>query len=299
MWKADFSSLMNLIKEGLEMGDENTCNDQCEHKSKFFDEQVDSRLKDIGHVLVVMSGKGGVGKSTVATNLALSLSNHGSRVGLLDVDIHGPNIPKMLAIEDEKITGGEMGIEPIRVPPNLKVMSMGFLQQDKDAPIIWRGPVKMGAIKQFLGEVNWGELDYLIIDLPPGTGDEPLSIAQLIPKTDGAIIVTTPQDVALLDSRKAVNFAKILNMPVIGILENMSGLACPHCSKEIDLFKTGGGEKAAQDLSVPFLGSVPIDPQIVQSGDSGDGFVISHPELKSAKAIEDIRKRIEDFIKND
>ncbi|KPJ63846.1 ATP-binding protein, partial [candidate division WOR-1 bacterium DG_54_3] len=199
-------------------------------------------------------------------------------------------------IEDEHVTGDEKGILPILVPPHLKVMSMGFLLSTKDTPVIWRGPVKMGAIRQFLGEVHWGDLDYLIIDLPPGTGDEPLSIAQLIPNSSGAIIVTTPQDVALLDSRKAVTFARTLNMPVIGIIENMSGFACPHCGKTIDLFKTGGGQKAALELQVPFLGKVPIDPKIVETGDSGKPFVLEYSKSESAKVFEEIVKNIEKFV---
>jgi len=266
--------------------------------SKLVDDNIKvvENLQKIRHKIVVMSGKGGVGKSTVAANLAFSLSMSGSDVGLLDVDIHGPNIPKMLGIEDERVTGDEKGILPILVPPHLKVMSMGFLLSTKDTPVIWRGPVKMGAIRQFLGEVHWGDLDYLIIDLPPGTGDEPLSIAQLIPNSSGAIIVTTPQDVALLDSRKAVTFARTLNMPVIGIIENMSGFACPHCGKTIDLFKTGGGQKAALELQVPFLGKVPIDPKIVETGDSGKPFVLEYSKSESAKVFEEIVKNIEKFV---
>jgi Mrp family chromosome partitioning ATPase len=175
-------------------------------------------------------------------------------------------------------------------------MSMAFLLSSQDAPIIWRGPVKMGAIKQFLGDVHWGNLDYLIIDLPPGTGDEPLSIAQLIPDSSGAIIVTTPQDVALLDSRKAVTFARTLNMPLIGIIENMSGLSCPHCGKSIELFKSGGGQKAAKELTVPFLGKVPVDPKIVETGDSGKPFVLEYSDSESAKVFEEIVGKIEKFV---
>lgn len=261
--------------------------------------KIMENLQKIKHKIVIMSGKGGVGKSTVATNLAFSLSMHGTEVGLLDVDIHGPNIPKMLGIEDEHITADENGIFPIQVPPNLKVMSMAFLISNKDAPIIWRGPVKMGAIRQFLGEVYWGDLDYLIIDLPPGTGDEPLSIAQLIPNSSGAVIVTTPQDVALLDSRKAVTFARTLNMPIIGIIENMSGFVCPHCSKTINLFKSGGGQKAALELTVPFLGKVPIDPKIVETGDSGRPFVLEYSKSESAKVFSEIVKKIESSVKGE
>lgn len=258
---------------------------------------VKATMADIKHKIVIMSGKGGVGKSTVATNLAFSLSMNGAEVGLLDVDIHGPNIPKMLNIENEQVSSDEKGIFPIQVPPRLKVMSMGFLLSSKDTPVIWRGPVKMGVIKQFLGQVHWGKLDYLIIDLPPGTGDEPLSIAQLIPENDGAIIVTTPQDVALLDSRKSVGFAKALNMKVIGVIENMSGLKCPHCLNEINLFKTGGGETAAHELGVPFLGRIPIDPRIVETGDNGKPFVLQYSDSESSKAFKKIVETIEIIAK--
>ena len=241
---------------------------------------------------MIMSGKGGVGKSTVATNLAFSLGMNGYEVGLLDIDITGPNIPKMLGIEDEKIGGDEKGIFPIIVPPHLKVISMAFLLSDKDTPVIWRGPLKMGAIRQFLGEVHWGNLDYLIIDLPPGTGDEPLSIAQLIPDSDGAVIVTTPQDVALLDARKSVNFVKALHQPVLGVIENMSGFNCPHCNKEINLFKTGGGEKAAKDMNIPFLGKIPIDSKIVESSDNGKPFVLHESKSVITSAFNEIIENV-------
>ncbi len=255
--------------------------------------EADGNLKSVRHKILVLSGKGGVGKSTVAANLALSLSMNGSEVGLLDVDIHGPDIPKMLGIEDERLVGGENGIIPVLYPPHLKVMSMAFLLSDKDSPVIWRGPLKMKAIEQFIQDVSWGELDYLIMDLPPGTGDEPLSIAHLIPDADGAIIVTTPQDVALLDSRKAVNFVRAINLPIIGIVENMSGFRCPRCGEEIQLFKVGGGEKAAEELGVPFLGRVPIDPRIVESGDSGEPFVLDFAKSESAEAFREIVEKIE------
>jgi len=270
-----------------------------ENKSKtLVDEnlKIKKNLKKIKHKIVIMSGKGGVGKSTVATNLALSLSMNGAEVGLLDVDINGPDIPKMLNIEDEKLIADENGIIPIILPPHLKVMSMAFLLKDRDTPVIWRGPLKMQVIHQFLGDVVWGNLDYLIIDLPPGTGDEPLSIAQLIPDSSGAVIVTTPQEVALLDSRKSVNFAKTLKMPVIGIIENMSGFVCPKCGHHIDLFKTGGGYKAALELSVPFLGKVPIDPKIVETGDSGKPFVLEYSKSDSAREFGEIVKKIEKFV---
>ena len=251
-------------------------------------------MSEIKHKIMVMSGKGGVGKSTVAVNLALTLSMEGYKVGILDADIHGPNIPKMLGIEDKKPDVIDSKIIPVSVL-NLKVMSMAFLLPDTDSPVIWRGPLKMKAISQFTNDVAWEDLDYMIIDLPPGTGDEPLSIAQLL-KSDGAIIVTTPQDVALLDSRKAVNFAKQLNVPVVGIIENMSGLICPHCGKEIDLFKKGGGEKASKELKVPFLGRIPIEMKIVESSDSGIPFVLNNGNSKAKEAFKNIILKVEKFF---
>lgn len=257
---------------------------------------VAHNLKDVKHKIVVMSGKGGVGKSTVSANLAFTLSMRGAEVGLLDCDIHGPSIPKMLGIENERPYPTDSGIGPIIVPPHLKVMSMGFLLSDKDSPVIWRGPLKMGVIKQFLEEVYWGNLDYLIIDLPPGTGDEPLSIAQLIPNSDGAVIVTTPQDVALLSVRKSINFARALKMPIIGLIENMSGFVCPHCSKNVDIFGSGGGLKASTDMMVPFLGKIPLDPVIAETGDSGKPFVLENNNSQSTKSFEEIVRKTEEIV---
>jgi Mrp family chromosome partitioning ATPase len=255
----------------------------CSHEEKEAHEQklLDERMSRVKHKFMVISGKGGVGKSTVATNLALTLANQGYKVGLMDADIHGPNIPKMLGIEDERPGASTEGLLPIITKNNLKVMSIAFFLQSKDDPVIWRGPLKHSVIKQFLGDVYWNELDYLIIDLPPGTGDEALSVAHLLKNVDGALIVTTPQDVALLDSRKAITFARQLKLPIIGIVENMSGFTCPYCNKNIDLFKKGGGEKAAREMLVPFLGSIPIDPEIVLSGDSGRS-VIDNPDQKES-----------------
>lgn len=256
------------------------------------------KLSKIKHTIVVMSGKGGVGKSTVTVNLAVGLAMRGFEVGILDADIHGPNIPKMLKIEDAQLVADDEGIYPAIVPPHLKVMSMAFLSPNRDQPIIWRGPMKMGAIRKFIEDVYWGELDYLIVDLPPGTGDEPLTIAQLIPSADGSIIVTTPQDVALLDSRKSVVFSADLKLPVIGIVENMAGLVCPHCNKEIDLFKIGGGEKAAKELDVPFLGRVPIDPDVVNTGDEGLPIVAANPDSPAAKAFNGIIDKVVESTKD-
>jgi Mrp family chromosome partitioning ATPase len=243
-----------------------------------------------------MSGKGGVGKSTVSTNLAVALSLDGFAVGILDADIHGPNIPKMLGIESRRVEGSSQGMVPVDVLPNLKAISMALFIGDRDNPVVWRGPLKHSAISQFLGEVAWGPLDYLVVDLPPGTGDEPLSVAHLIKDVDGSIVVTTPQDVALLDSRKAVTFSRMLQIPVIGIVENMSGLTCPHCRQEILLFKKGGGEKAASELRVPFLGGIPIDPEMVSDCDRGVPFVMAHPDSKAAAAFREITRRTTQYV---
>jgi Mrp family chromosome partitioning ATPase len=229
---------------------------------------------DVKHVIMVLSGKGGVGKSTVSVNLAYALSNHGKKVGLLDLDMHGPNVPKMLGIEDHKLAMTEDRIEPVRVTGMLSVLSMAFLLPDTSTPIIWRGPMKMAAIQQFLTEVNWGPLDYLVVDLPPGTGDEALTIAQLAPNVRGAVIVTTPQDVATMDARKSAKFIEKLGLPVIGVIENMSGMLCPHCGVEIDLFGKDGGKKIAEELKVPFLGAIPIDIEMRKAGDEGRPFII-------------------------
>jgi len=243
-------------------------------------------LMRIKHKIIVTSGKGGVGKSTVSANIAMSLSMRGYTVGLLDADIHGPNIPKMFKIEDEVLHGDEDGIIPVIVPPSLKIMSMAFLIKDVDNPVIWRGPMKIGALRQFIADVRWGDLDFLVVDLPPGTGDEPLTIAQLIPEADGTVVVTTPQDMALLNSRKSVGFSRQLKLKVLGIVENMSGLICPHCGKEIDLFKVGGGEKAAKDFDVPFLGRIPLDPKVVSSGDDGLPIIRADSDSPAAVAFE-------------
>ncbi len=226
-------------------------------------------LRRIKRKILIMSGKGGVGKSTVAANLAIGLALHGYRVGLLDCDIHGPTIPTVFGMESKKPEVSEEGIMPIEVFPNLSLMSIGFLLEDKDSPIIWRGPLKMGIIEKFLEDVVWGELDFLIIDLPPGTGDEPLSLAQLIPNIDGSVIVTTPQDVALISVRKSIGFSKELNVPIIGIVDNMHGLICPHCGMPINVFGNGGVEKASKDFNIPILARLPIEPKVAEMEDRG------------------------------
>ena len=271
-----------------------------EDRKREQDEQ-EKRLKEnlskIKHKIVVISGKGGVGKTTVSVNLAYALALDGYSAGILDIDLHGPNVAKMLGIEGEQLTGSEFGLEPCTVVHNLKAVSMAMLLDSPDSPVIWRGPLKMATIKQLLSDVNWGPLDYLVIDSPPGTGDEPLSICQLIPDLDGAVIVTTPQAVAVLDSRKTVVFARQLNVPVIGIIENMSGFLCPHCNERIELFGTGGGERAAGELGVPFLGKVPIEPRIVESGDTGQPYIYSHGQTETAGIMKEIVIKIREFGK--
>ncbi len=260
-------------------------------------EEQNRRLKEkmpkIKNKLIVMSGKGGVGKTSVAVNLSYGLASLGRQVGLLDVDLHGPNIAKMLGIEQESLRIFREEINPVEVTSHLKAVSLALTGQDRDRPIIWRGPMKASVIRQFLSDVNWGVLDYLIVDSPPGTGDEPLSVCQLIPGITGAVIVTTPQDVAILDARKSVLFAKELNIPVVGIIENMSGFVCPHCHHEINIFKSGGGEKAAKELDVPFLGRIPLDPELVNLADSGKPFVSLEEKTEAAKAFLEIINKIE------
>jgi ATP-binding protein involved in chromosome partitioning len=266
-----------------------------EEMRKQAQEQENRIKKNVGRIktkIVVMSGKGGVGKTTVAVNIASGLAKKGFKVGILDVDIHGPNVPKMLGLEGQDLQWGPNGIIPMNAMKNLSAMSMSFLLSDPEAPVIWRGPMKIQLINQFLGDVEWGDLDYLVVDLPPGTGDESLSIAQQI-KGAKALIVTTPQDVSLLDSRKAVNFARKLDMPILGIVENMSGLSCPHCGGKIDLFKIGGGEKAAAEMKVNFLGRLPIDPGIVICGDAGTPMILSGDYSISIKPLFEMVKKIE------
>jgi len=267
---------------------------QADQQDQAFQKQQDvdqkalrQRMDRIQHKILILSGKGGVGKSTVAANLAMTLARDGKKVGLLDVDIHGPSIPKLVGILGQVPQMGEQTITPIKVGERLFVMSMGSLLQNQDLAVIWRGPLKMGAIKQFLKDVEWGELDFLIIDSPPGTGDEPLSVAQLIPDLNGAILVTSPQDLSVLDVRKTVTFCRQLNMPVLGVVENMSGLTCPHCGKEIDVFKKGGGERMAREMNLPFLGRIPIDPQVVLASDAGISFVSEYPQAPTALAFEE------------
>ncbi|MEA3364540.1 MAG: Mrp/NBP35 family ATP-binding protein [Candidatus Hydrogenedentes bacterium] len=248
--------------------------------------QLQGRMVQITRKLLVLSGKGGVGKSTVAANLAMALAMAGKKVGLLDVDLHGPSIPKILGLEGRRLGPDTSGaIAPIQLKENLAVVSIGLLLTSEKDAVIWRGPLKYKVIQQFLKDVAWGKLDFLIIDSPPGTGDEPLSVAQLVGEGAAAVVVSTPQDVAVADVRRSISFCNTLNLPVAGVIENMSGLICPHCGERIDLFKTGGAEKLAAEMGVPFLGSIPLDPEIVTSGDSGKPFVDAFPGSETAKAF--------------
>lgn len=252
---------------------------------------VKNALNNIKHKLLVMSGKGGVGKSSTAVNLAFALARKGAQVGLLDVDLHGPDIPRMLGLKGMLDMNGDQQLLPKRYNANLSAVSVESLTNGTDDAIIWRGPVKYSVIQQFIGQVAWGSLDFLLIDAPPGTGDEPLTIAQTI--TDAqAVIVTTPQEVSLSDVRKSINFCKTVKMPVLGLVENMSGLLCPHCNCSIELFGTGGGEKTAQKMGIPFLGRVPFDPEIVVCGDAGIAYQDQYPDSPVTKAYQTIADQL-------
>ena len=252
------------------------------------EKKIRDQLARIKYPIMVMSGKGGVGKSTVAVNLAYALAMAGFQVGIMDVDIHGPNVPKMLGIEDRQFGGDQETIIPVQVNDHLKAASIGLLGYNTDEALIWRGPVKIGLIRQFLADVAWGDLDYLIFDTPPGTGDESLTLAQTVLGMAGAVVVTTPQAVSILDSRKSLNFAGKLNLPILGIVENMSGFVCPGCGTITHIFKQGGGKAAADDLGVPFLGAIPLEPGVVEAGDSGMPFIAGNPESLTARALRHI-----------
>jgi ATP-binding protein involved in chromosome partitioning len=260
-----------------------------EHQRQMEDEQaqIRQRMAPIKHKILVLSGKGGVGKSTVAVNLALSLSLAGRRTGLLDIDIHGPSVPQILNLEGRMVEARGDALLPIEVGANLKVMSIGFLLSSAADAVIWRGPMKHQMIKQFLKDVEWGKLDFLVVDSPPGTGDEPLAVIQLMENADGAVVVTTPQEVALSDVRKSITFCRSLNLPVLGVLENMSGFVCPKCGQRTDIFKAGGGENMATEMNVPFLGRIPIDPQIVEACDAGQPYVDMYRQSQAARAFQE------------
>jgi ATP-binding protein involved in chromosome partitioning len=256
------------------------------------------RMKKIKHKIAVISGKGGVGKTVTAVNLAIAfaMQGHENRVGLLDADIHGPCVPTMLGMQDEKLKVGPIGAFPALGPLGVKVVSMAFVLAGKEVPVIWRGPLKMRAIEQFLSEIAWGELDFLLIDLPPGTGDEPLSVMKLLPEMDGVVIVTIPSEVSQNVVGKAITFSRQLKVPVIGVVENMSGFVCPECGKETHIFKAGGGKKVAQEYSVPFLGSIPLDPRICEASDLGRPFIMENPDSPASKAFMEIVEKIKAYI---
>jgi len=266
--------------------------DQIEHNKW----AIAQRMKEITYKIVVMSNKGGVGKSTVTANLGVALARKGFKVGIADADIHGPNIPMMLGVEGKRLKGSGDGVMPLEVMPNLKVASLSFLIEDPSMPVIWRDAAKWDFLCELMGSVCWGSLDFLLVDLPPGTGNEAISIIELIGKVDGSVIVTTPQDVVLLDVKKAVFFSRDSNVPIIGIVENMSGLKCPHCHENIDVFKTGGGAKICMELGVTFLGKIPLDPAITEKCDSGEAFVAAYPSSVAAKVFDEIASKCEVFV---
>ena len=259
-------------------------------------QKLKEKMGKIKYKIAIISGKGGVGKSTVTVNLATSFAMQGKHVGVLDADIHGPSVPRLLGLEGQQAKPSPTGLFPIDGPLGMKVMSIDFFLPEQ-APTIWRGPLKMRAIRQFLSDVDWGELDFLFIDLPPGTGDEPLSIAQLLPDIDGVVIVTMPSELSSSIVKKAITFAGRLNMPIIGVVENMSGFICPHCGKKTEIFSSGGGKKMAQEMNVAFLGSIPIDPEVGVDSDKGTPFVYSHKDSAAAKAFVEIVKNVESYLK--
>jgi len=252
--------------------------------------------EEIGRRVLVLSGKGGVGKSTVAVNLARNLCDRGFRVGLLDIDIHGPSVPTMLGIEGATVTSSGQGIIPVDVD-GLKVISIAFFLDEQDTAIIWRGPRKMGAIKQFIEQVEWGTLDFLIVDAPPGTGDEPLSVVQLLKKVDGAYIITSPQKVAAADVRKSISFCRTLDVPILGVVENMSGFRCPHCGETTDILSSGGGQETARTMGVDFLGSIPLHPRISRMCDEGKALLHSQEDKDEFPTLERLVNMTADMAK--
>jgi ATP-binding protein involved in chromosome partitioning len=264
-------------------------------------ELIKLRMDKINHKIAIISGKGGVGKSLVTVNLATGLAKNGreGKVAIFDADLTGPCVPKMMGINSDKLVAGPPGIFPAVGDEGVKVVSMALLLPSVESPVIWRGPLKMGAIRQFLGEVAWGPLEFLLVDLPPGTGDESLSVLQLLPEMDGVVIVTIPSEVSQEVVKKAVTFARKMNVPIFGIVENMSGLVCPHCGETINVFGEGGGEKLAQDMGLEFLGSIPMDPRISADSDNGTPFVVRHPDSSASKAFGEIIERIEEKVKQE
>jgi len=255
------------------------------------------RMSKIRHKIAIISGKGGVGKSTVTVNLAAVFAKTGHSVGVLDADIHGPSVPKLLGLTGQQMKVGPPGAFPVPGPLGMKVVSIDFFLPEENTPTIWRGPLKMRAIRQFLTDIVWGDLDVLFIDLPPGTGDEALSIAQLLPEIDGVIIVTMPSDLSRVVVKKAITFAERMGLPIIGIIENMSGFICPSCGDKIEIFQAGGGKKMAEETGIPFLGEIPIDPKVGVATDKGVPFVIENPDSPATIAFLDIVEKVEAYLK--
>ena len=256
-------------------------------------ELIKEKMSQIKHKIAVISGKGGVGKTLVTVNLATGLAKSGKKVGVFDADLTGPCVPKMLGLKGRRLESGPAGIGPTEGPLGIKAVSMDFLLPSDDSPVVWRGPLKMGAIRQFLGEVNWGQLDYLLVDLPPGTGDESLSILQLLPEMDGVIIVTIPSEVSQAVVKKAVTFAREMKVPILGMVENMAGMICPHCGEMIEVFSSGGGARVSDEMDVDLLGSIPMDPRIAADSDLGNPFIVGHPNSPAAKVFSDIVAEIQ------
>lgn len=273
------------------------CNNP-EKEEQLQKQKIDEHLGKIKHKIAIISGKGGVGKSTVTANLAMAFAMDGNKIGVLDADIHGPCIPKMLGLKGQKLKGDKKGeFSPVTGSLGIKVASMDFLLENDETPVIWRGPLKMRLIQQFISDIAWGELDYLFVDLPPGTGDEPLSVMQLIPDMDGVVIVTMPSEVSEAVVKKSVTFAKQVGVPVIGIVENMSGFVCPECGKKIDIFKSGGGKRITQKLDVPYLGTIPIDPKVCNDSDNGIPFIAEKSDSPTAEAFNGIINKIKQTLK--
>ena len=260
------------------------------------DVAIKSSLAKIQNKIIVMSGKGGVGKTSTSVNLAIALSKKGHSVGIIDVDLHGPDVPRMLGLEGTPELNENNKLNPMRYSKNLRAISIESFTPSKDDAIIWRGPLKFSAIRQFICDLDWGEMDFLIIDSPPGTGDEPLTVAQTISDAK-AIIVTTPQEIALADVRKSINFCKTVKMEIFGLIENMSGFACPHCNQTIELFGSGGGEKTAREMGIKFLGSIPFDPKVVACGDSGSCYQEVHADSAVTRAFDDVARKLSRLVK--
>jgi len=260
------------------------------------EKRIGERMARLGHKILIASGKGGVGKTTAAVNLALGLVEAGDSVALLDADIHGPGVPLMLGLAGARPTGNEEGINPVPYGDHLVVMSMAFLLAGDSDAVIWRGPLKMAMVDNFLADINWGERDWFVVDTPPGTGDEILSLAQRIKGVDGLIMVTTPQEAAVASARKSLTFAAKTNIPILGVVENMAPVACPACGHEIELFGAGGGERVAAEFGVPFLGSVPFDPEAVPESDRGQPLLTADRDSPAATAWREIVARLREVV---